>query len=97
MSRGLDIDAVARLARLSLTPEERLRYAEQLAQVLGHFAALAALPSGSNDPSLRPPVFDETLRADIPGPTLSPEDFLRTAPASRDGQVSVPRVVDDAS
>lgn len=96
MSRGLDIDHVARLARLALTPDERERYALQLGQVLGHFAALAAMGAGPAG-ALRAPVPDSTLRADQPGEPLPSADFLRCAPASRDGQVSVPRVVDDAS
>lgn len=97
MPGGLDIDHVAKLARLRLSPEERERYAAQLAQVLGHFAALAALPPGAADGALREAVADASLRADHPGATLGTGEFLRNAPASRDGQVAVPRVVDDAS
>jgi aspartyl-tRNA(Asn)/glutamyl-tRNA(Gln) amidotransferase subunit C len=97
MPKGLDIDHIARLARLSLSPEERERYAAQLGQVLGHFAALAAMGPGLADAGLRAPVPDASLRADQPGQPLSPAEFLRTAPAARDGQVAVPRVVDDAS
>ena len=96
MSRGLDIDHVARLARLALTPGERERYAAQLSQVLGHFAALAAMEPGPAG-ALRPAVPDASLRPDQPGEPLPAADFLRCAPAARDGQVAVPRVVDDAS
>jgi len=95
MDRGLDIDHVARLARLRLTDDERARYAAQLNQVLGHFAALSALPAGAGDAA--PEVADAALRGDAPGPTLSPADLLGNAPASREGQVLVPRVVDDGS
>jgi len=95
MDGGLDIDHVARLARLRLTEDERARYAVQLNQVLGHFASLAALPPGAGDAA--PEVDAAALRADAPGPTLTPDDLLRNAPAGRDGQVLVPRVVDDAS
>jgi aspartyl-tRNA(Asn)/glutamyl-tRNA(Gln) amidotransferase subunit C len=97
MSKGLDIDHIARLARITLSPEERERYAAQLGQVLDHFAALAALDGGAEAVGLRPPVPDASLRPDQPGVPLSQDDFLRGAPAARDGQVAVPRVVDDAS
>lgn len=97
MARGLDIDHVARLARINLSPGERERYAAQLGQVLGHFAALAAMDAGPAGAGLRAPVPDASLRADQPGEPLAPADFLRSAPASRGGQVAVPRVVDDAS
>jgi len=95
MPEGLDIDHVAKLARLALTAEERALYAGQLAQVLGHFRQLAEADLGAAAVGLRAPVAEQTLRSDEPGPVLGGEDVLRNAPASRDGQISVPRVVDD--
>ena len=95
MDGGLDIDHVARLARLGLTPAARARSAPQLTLALVLCPALAALPAGAGDAA--PAVADASLRADAPGPTLAPEDLLRNAPAGRDDQVLVPRVVDDAS
>jgi aspartyl-tRNA(Asn)/glutamyl-tRNA(Gln) amidotransferase subunit C len=38
-----DIDRVAHLARLSISDEERARYARQLSEILGYADALAAL------------------------------------------------------
>jgi len=95
MPEGLDIDHVAKLARLALTAEERALYAGQLAQVLGHFRQLAEADLGSAAAALRAPVAEQALRADEPGAVLGGEAVLRNAPASRDGQISVPRVVDD--
>lgn len=95
MPEGLDIDHVAKLARLALTAEERALYAGQLAQVLGHFRQLAEADLGAASTALRTPVAEQALRSDEPGPTLGSEAVLRNAPASRDGQISVPRVVDD--
>ena len=95
MADGLDIDHVAKLARLALTPEERALYAGQLAQVLGHFRALAEADLGAANVPLRPAVSESSLRTDEPGPVLGVDAVLRNAPASRDGQISVPRVVDD--
>lgn len=95
MPDGLDIDHVAKLARLSLTEEERALYAGQLSQVIGHFRALAEADLGAAPSALRTPVAEQSLRADEPGPVLGAEAVIRNAPASRDGQISVPRVVDD--
>lgn len=95
MAEGLDIDHVAKLARLSLTAEERALYAGQLTQVLGHFRQLAEADLGAAGAALRPPVPEAALRSDEPGATLGGEAALRNAPAARDGQFSVPRVVDD--
>lgn len=97
MADELDIDHVAKLARLSLTAGERALYAGQLAQVLGHFRQLAQADLGAAPATLRPAVPEASLRADEPGAALGAEAVLRNAPASRDGQISVPRVVDDES
>jgi aspartyl-tRNA(Asn)/glutamyl-tRNA(Gln) amidotransferase subunit C len=94
MAEGFDIEHLAKLARLQLTPEEKVLYAQQLNSVLGHFRALAEadLPAQVDDALV---VSEAALRADNPGPTLGAEAVTRVAPASRDGQISVPRVVDD--
>lgn len=95
MAEGFDIDHVAKLARLSLTAEERALYAGQLAQVLGHFRQLAEADLGAAAGPGRAAVPESSLRADAPGAVLGGETALRNAPAARDGQFAVPRVVDD--
>jgi aspartyl-tRNA(Asn)/glutamyl-tRNA(Gln) amidotransferase subunit C len=40
-SQPLDINHVARLARLTLTPEEKQAFAQQLGEVLGHIEQLS--------------------------------------------------------
>ncbi|MFM9001757.1 MAG: Asp-tRNA(Asn)/Glu-tRNA(Gln) amidotransferase subunit GatC [Opitutia bacterium] len=96
MSEGFDIRHLAKLARLRLTPEEEALYASQLGSVLGHFRALAEadLPPAADEARA---VAEGALRSDEPGPVLGPDAVTRVAPSSKDGQVSVPRVVDDES
>jgi aspartyl-tRNA(Asn)/glutamyl-tRNA(Gln) amidotransferase subunit C len=96
MAEGFDIDHLAKLARLSLTAAEKALYSSQLTQILGHFQALASadLPATIDDARV---VDESALRSDEPGPVLGAEAVTRIAPASRDGQISVPRVVDDES
>ena len=96
MAEGFDIDHLAKLARLSLTPAEKSLYASQLGQILGDFQALAQadLPATVDDARV---VEEAALRTDEPGPVLGAEAVTRVAPASRDGQISVPRVVADES
>ena len=96
MAEGFDIDHLAKLARLDLTAEEKELYSSQLSQILGHFQALAKADLPPTVDGAR--VVDEAaLRSDEPGPVLGAPAVTRVAPASRDGQVSVPRVVDDES
>jgi len=96
MAKGLDIDHLAKLARLNLTAEEKVLYSNQLTHVLTYFETLAKadLPAVSDVAMV---VTEKALRSDEPGVSLGSDAVTKIAPASRDGQISVPRVVDDES
>ncbi len=90
----LDIDHVARLARLALTPEERARFASQLGGVLDHVAQLSEVDVSGIEPTAHAfPVFN-VWAEDKPAPGLPVEAALRNAPAQRDHMVVVPKVVE---
>jgi len=90
----LDIEHLARLARLALTPEEKARFADQLGAVVGHFHALAQADVTGIEPTAHPWPVENVWDDDGPRPGLPAEVALRLAPAARDGQFSVPRVVE---
>jgi aspartyl-tRNA(Asn)/glutamyl-tRNA(Gln) amidotransferase subunit C len=96
MAKGLDIDHLAKLARLNLTADEKVLYSNQLTQVLTYFETLAKadLPAVSDVAMV---VSEKALRSDEPGVSLGSDAVTKIAPASQDGQISVPRVVDDES
>lgn len=91
----IDIDYVARLARLQLGDAERETYSRQLGTVLDYFEKLAAVDVEGVEPTAHAMEVVNVFEEDEPRPTLSQADFLRNAPASRDGQVVVPKVVDE--
>ncbi|MHA4915650.1 Asp-tRNA(Asn)/Glu-tRNA(Gln) amidotransferase subunit GatC, partial [Enterococcus faecium] len=45
-----DVEHVAKLARLSLTEEEKTLYTEQLGKILGYFAELNAIDTTGVEP-----------------------------------------------
>lgn len=92
----MNIDKLAHLARIELTPDEKHKIAGQLDSILGYFEQLKSVNVDGVKPSAHAFEVFADLRADEPGPTLDIDAFLRNAPASRDHQVLVPRVVDDA-
>lgn len=96
MAKGFDIDHLAKLARLQLSAEEKTLYSNQLNQVLTYFETLARadLPPVADVAQV---VEESALREDIPSQPLGSEVVTKIAPAARDGQISVPRVVDDES
>lgn len=96
MSRpaDLDIDHVARLARLALTPEEKARFAGQIGDVLSHIAQLKEVDVSGVEPTAHAFPIANVWAEDVPGTSLPLEALLRNAPEHRENQVAVPKVVE---
>ncbi len=91
---SLDIDHVARLARLALTPEEKADFARQLDDVLHHIGPLTQVEVSGVEPTAHAyPVYN-VWAEDEARPGLSVEAALRNAPARRQNMVAVPKVVE---
>ena len=91
-----EVEAIAALARLRLTPDEVTRFTEQLSKILEHVERFRALDLASVDPS--PQAIDASpylppLRTDDPAPTLAREEALYNAPRAEDGLFAVPRIL----
>jgi len=93
-SPNIDIDYVANLARLALTPEEKATYARQLGDVLAYIEKLKGADVTGVEPTAH--AFDvcNVWADDVPEPALPVEEVLRNAPAARDNMISVPKVVE---
>ena len=86
------VDHVARLARLSLTEEERETFARQLDQVLAYAESIQELPTADVEP-MRHALAGGGFRPDEPRDTLGREPVLDSAPDAADGLFRVPRVI----
>lgn len=91
-----DAAYVARLARLALTDEELDTYAGQLATVLEHAAAVAALDTDGVEPTSHPLPLRNVLRPDEVRPSLDRDEVLAQAPAAEDRRFRVPRILGEA-
>jgi aspartyl-tRNA(Asn)/glutamyl-tRNA(Gln) amidotransferase subunit C len=89
-----EVDALARLARLSLTPEEHARFPRQLADIVGYARQVCDVvttvvhdEAGSAAPS--------TLRQDVVQPSLERDAVIGPAPHGdhEAGLIKVPRVL----
>jgi aspartyl-tRNA(Asn)/glutamyl-tRNA(Gln) amidotransferase subunit C len=92
-----EVEHIATLARLELTPEEKERYRLQLSAILEYAADLQALDTRGISPtsSVLPP--HSVLRPDQVAPSLLPADLLRNAPQpGDDGTFRVPPVLDQS-
>ena len=93
-SADLNIDHVAQLARLALTPEEKAKFAQQLGDVLHHIEQLKKVDVSGVEPTAHAaPVFN-VWAEDVARPGLPVELALKNAPAQRDHMVVVPKVVE---
>ena len=92
----LDIDYVARLARIALTDDEKALFGKQLDDVLNYIEKLNEVDVSGVEPTAH--AFDvfNVWQEDEAKTGLSNKDALKNAPATRDGMFVVPKVVDDA-
>jgi aspartyl-tRNA(Asn)/glutamyl-tRNA(Gln) amidotransferase subunit C len=89
-----DVAHVARLARLSLTPEELERFTAQLGAVLDHARDVEALDTAGVPPTAHPLPLENVFREDEPGPCLDRAEVLAQAPAVEDDRFRVPRILE---
>jgi aspartyl-tRNA(Asn)/glutamyl-tRNA(Gln) amidotransferase subunit C len=86
------VDAVARLARLSLTPDERSSFARELEAIVAWADSLQALDTGGVPP-LSLPAGGDALREDTLRASLPREQALDPAPDHAEGLFRVPRIL----
>ncbi len=90
----LDIDHVAKLARLALTTEEKAKFSQQLGDVLHHIEQLGKVDVTGVEPTAHAFPIVNVWANDVVRPGLTVEAALRNAPAQRDNMIVVPKVVE---
>ena len=90
----LNIDHVAHLARLALTPDEKAKFSEQLGDVLKYIKQLEKVDVSGVEPTAHAyPVYN-VWADDVAQPGLPVEAALKNAPAQRNNMIVVPKVVE---
>jgi len=95
MPVDIDVEHVARLARLALTDEERERLRRQLGLILEHAERVREVAAEDVPPTSHPIPRSNVFRPDEPGPTLSHHDALAGAPENEGGLFKVPPILED--
>jgi aspartyl-tRNA(Asn)/glutamyl-tRNA(Gln) amidotransferase subunit C len=90
----IDVDHVARLARLALTDEERERFRRQLAVILEHAEKVIEVAAEDVPPTSHPVPRSNVYRPDDPEPSLTAEEALANAPEIEGNRFKVPRIVE---
>jgi aspartyl-tRNA(Asn)/glutamyl-tRNA(Gln) amidotransferase subunit C len=94
MAVEIDIEHVARLARLALTEEEKQRLREQLALILEHAAKVGEVATEDVPPTAYAIPRANVYREDVPEPSLPQAEVLAGAPEQEDGRFKVVRIVE---
>ncbi len=93
-SSSIDIDYVANLARLALTPQEKEVFSRQLGDVLRYVEKLGEVDVSQVEPTAHASPVYNVWADDVPQPALPVDAALRNAPAKRDNMIVVPVVVE---
>jgi len=89
-----EVEYVARLARLELTPGEKELFAGQMDAILGYVEKLKELDVSRVEPTAHAVPTVNVTRADEVRPSLPHEEALRNAPAKAGGLFIVPKIVE---
>ncbi len=87
-----EVEHIAQLARLELSPEHKSRYRQQLSNILDYIAKLRELDTTDVPPTAGGGLTRMDLRPDRSRPGLSRDALLGNAPEAEDQQFKIPPV-----
>ncbi|MFL7890742.1 MAG: Asp-tRNA(Asn)/Glu-tRNA(Gln) amidotransferase subunit GatC [Anaerolineales bacterium] len=89
-----EVEHIAELARLRLSGQEKVRYAEQLSDILDYAARLQSVDTSGISPTARVSSTGTGLREDKIHSGLSQKQLLENAPDTEKGQFRVPPILE---
>ena len=90
----INIQYVAHLARIALTPDEEKKLAAQLGGILGYIEKLKELDVTKVEPTAHAVPMVNVMRADEIRPSLPHDEAMRNAPRQANGLFIVPKIVE---
>ena len=88
-----EVENIAKLAKLSFSDEEKLKFVEQFNQILGYVEKLNELDTENVTPTSHVLGLTNVMREDKVEPWLTQEEALMNAPRKKGGYFSVPKVI----
>jgi len=90
-----DVEKVAQLARLAVTPAEKEMFAKQLTQILAHVDKLNQYDTAGIEPTATVMERANVFREDLVRPSLPSEKALANAPEREADGFVVPRILEE--
>lgn len=90
----IDVEHVARLARLGISGEEKLLFGKQLSAILDHAAILKKLDTENVPPSVHAIPMKNVFREDKVIPCNNTEEIIAGGPAVEANMFKVPKIIE---
>lgn len=90
----IDVSYVANLARIKLTDEETNRFQGQIDEILAYVKELGSLDISNVEPMAHPLPMTNVFRADEIKDSMDRQKAIANAPASRNQQFLLPKIVE---
>ena len=90
-----DVEKVAKLARLEVSPAEKDAFAKQLSQILTHVETLNKYDTTGIEPTATVLGQANVFRDDVVRPSLAVEQALANAPEREADGFAVPRIIEE--
>jgi len=90
-----DVEQVAKLARLEVSPAEREAFAKQLSQILTHVETLKQYDTVGIEPTTTVLGQVNVFREDVVLPSLPVEKALANAPEREGDGFAVPKIIEE--
>jgi aspartyl-tRNA(Asn)/glutamyl-tRNA(Gln) amidotransferase subunit C len=90
----MDVEKVARLARLELSEEEKVTFGDQLEQILTYMEQLNRLDTAGVEPTSHAIPIHNAFREDETRPSFPQEEVLGISPDQENGHFKVPRIIE---
>ncbi len=90
----MDIEKVARLARIELTEDEKKTFGKQLEQILSHMEQLNRLDTTGVEPTSHAIPMVNVFREDEVKQSVLKEEVLGISPDQEEDHFKVPRIIE---
>ena len=89
----MDIEHVAKLARLKLTDAEKKRFSNQMETIIKYIEKLNELDTKNVEPTAHVLGLENVFRDDIATNPLTDQDPINDSPAHSKGHYEVPKII----
>lgn len=87
-----DVEHVARLARLNLTEDEKVKFSKQLGDILKYMEQLNEVDTTGVEPMNHPIDFSNVMREDVARYDNTREELMANAPEVEQDYFKVPKI-----